>query len=130
MVRRRGCRALGRGSSVPTAKDSLGRRVAQRRLPWPHPTSLLLPPLPLTATPTTPTPAPHRTPLRYQGSADAVRKNIGELKDEARGITPARDYVILSGSGAATAAPTKHWVEAATAPLHPLPCTQAGAQHA
>lgn len=34
----------------------------------------------------------------YQGSADAVRKNLGELKDEARGITPARDYVILSGS--------------------------------
>lgn len=36
---------------------------------------------------------------RYLGSADAVRKNIGELKDEARGITPARDYVILSGAG-------------------------------
>ncbi|PRW44900.1 glucose-1-phosphate adenylyltransferase [Chlorella sorokiniana] len=34
----------------------------------------------------------------YLGSADAVRKNIGELKDEARGITPARDYVILSGA--------------------------------
>ena len=36
---------------------------------------------------------------RYLGSADAVRRNIGELKDEARGITPARDYVILSGAG-------------------------------
>lgn len=35
---------------------------------------------------------------RYRGSADAIRKNIIELKDEARGITPARDYIILSGS--------------------------------
>lgn len=34
----------------------------------------------------------------YQGSADAVRKNIVELKDEARGISPARDYVLMSGS--------------------------------
>ncbi|KAL4420196.1 hypothetical protein ABPG77_011412 [Micractinium sp. CCAP 211/92] len=34
----------------------------------------------------------------YQGSADAVRKNLGELRDEARGVTPARDYIILSGS--------------------------------
>jgi hypothetical protein len=46
----------------------------------------------------------------YQGSADAVRKNIGELKDEARGITPARDYVILSGSGGATAALSPNYV--------------------
>ncbi len=40
---------------------------------------------------------------RYQGSADAVRKNLGELRDEARGVTPARDYIILSGSGEAAA---------------------------
>ena len=45
-----------------------------------------------------PTP-PFPPPCRYLGSADAVRKNIGELKDEARGITPARDYIILSGAG-------------------------------
>lgn len=38
---------------------------------------------------------------RYQGSADAVRKNLGELRDEARGVTPARDYIVLSGSGEA-----------------------------
>ncbi len=44
-------------------------------------------------------PANPLTLCRYLGSADAVRKNIGELKDEARGITPARDYVILSGAG-------------------------------
>lgn len=35
----------------------------------------------------------------YRGSADAIRKNISELKDEARGVDPATDYVILSGSG-------------------------------
>lgn len=35
----------------------------------------------------------------YRGSADAIRRNIGELQDEGRGITPATDYVILSGSG-------------------------------
>lgn len=35
----------------------------------------------------------------HKGSADAVRKNIGELKDETRGVEPAQDYVILSGSG-------------------------------
>lgn len=38
----------------------------------------------------------------YRGSADAIRKNIGELKDEARGISPATDYVILSGSAVYT----------------------------
>ena len=36
----------------------------------------------------------------YQGSADAIRKNLAEFRDESRGITPARDYIILSGSGA------------------------------
>lgn len=35
----------------------------------------------------------------YRGSADAIRRNISELKDEARGIAPATDYIILSGSG-------------------------------
>lgn len=35
----------------------------------------------------------------YKGSADALRKNMNELKDEARGITPATDYIILSGTG-------------------------------
>ena len=60
---------------------------------------------------TAPRPIPSPPPLppgdfdcsccRYQGSADAVRKNIVELKDEARGISPARDYVLMSGSGAA-----------------------------
>lgn len=34
----------------------------------------------------------------YLGSADAIRKNITELKDESRGISPATDYIILSGS--------------------------------
>lgn len=34
----------------------------------------------------------------YKGSADAIRKNLNELKDESRGIEPATDYVILSGS--------------------------------
>ncbi|KDD73060.1 nucleotidyl transferase [Helicosporidium sp. ATCC 50920] len=34
----------------------------------------------------------------YQGSADAVRRNVAELMDEARGVTPATDYVILSGA--------------------------------
>ena len=34
----------------------------------------------------------------YLGSADAIRKNLGELRDESRGITPARDYIIASGS--------------------------------
>lgn len=34
----------------------------------------------------------------YQGSADAVRRNITELMDEARGVTPASEYVILSGA--------------------------------
>jgi glucose-1-phosphate adenylyltransferase len=34
----------------------------------------------------------------YKGSADAIRKNIFELKDEARGVDPATDYVILSGA--------------------------------
>ena len=34
----------------------------------------------------------------YRGSADAIRKNLNELKDETRGIDPATDYVILSGS--------------------------------
>lgn len=33
-----------------------------------------------------------------KGSADAIRKNLNELKDESRGIEPATDYVILSGS--------------------------------
>ena len=28
-----------------------------------------------------------------------MRKNLDELRDEARGITPATDYIILSGSG-------------------------------
>jgi hypothetical protein len=37
---------------------------------------------------------------RYRGSADAIRKNLGELRDQDKGITPACDYVILSGSGA------------------------------
>lgn len=30
-----------------------------------------------------------------------MRKNIDALKDESRGITPARDYILMSGSGAA-----------------------------
>ena len=34
----------------------------------------------------------------YKGSADALRRNLMELKDEARGVEPADDYVILSGS--------------------------------
>jgi glucose-1-phosphate adenylyltransferase len=35
----------------------------------------------------------------YAGSADAVRKCAGDLRDEWRGgLTPARDYVLLSGS--------------------------------
>ena len=34
----------------------------------------------------------------YKGSADAVRRNLHELKDESRGVPPATDYVILSGS--------------------------------
>jgi glucose-1-phosphate adenylyltransferase len=34
----------------------------------------------------------------YKGSADAIRRNLMELKDEARGVEPAEDYVILSGS--------------------------------
>jgi glucose-1-phosphate adenylyltransferase len=34
----------------------------------------------------------------YKGSADAVRRNLHELKDESRGVAPATDYVILSGS--------------------------------
>ena len=34
----------------------------------------------------------------YKGSADAIRRNLMELKDEARGVEPADDYVILSGS--------------------------------
>lgn len=34
----------------------------------------------------------------YLGSADAIRKNITELKDESRGIEAASDYIILSGS--------------------------------
>lgn len=38
----------------------------------------------------------------YRGSADAIRKNINELKDEARGIAPATDYIILSGSAVYT----------------------------
>ncbi len=38
----------------------------------------------------------------YKGSADAIRKNIDELKDEARGIAPATDYIILSGSAVYT----------------------------
>jgi glucose-1-phosphate adenylyltransferase len=38
----------------------------------------------------------------YTGSADAIRKNINELKDEARGIAPATDYIILSGSAVYT----------------------------
>jgi len=46
-----------------------------------------------------PVPACVPPACRYQGSADAVRKNLGELKDEARGITPATDYIILSGAG-------------------------------
>ena len=33
-----------------------------------------------------------------RGSAEAIRKNIPELKDETRGIEPATDYVVLSGS--------------------------------
>lgn len=35
----------------------------------------------------------------YLGSADAIRKNMEELKDEARGVHPASDYIILSGAG-------------------------------
>ncbi|KAL6766920.1 hypothetical protein ACKKBG_A37900 [Auxenochlorella protothecoides x Auxenochlorella symbiontica] len=38
----------------------------------------------------------------YQGSADAVRRNINELMDEARGVTPATEYVILSGAAVYT----------------------------
>ena len=38
----------------------------------------------------------------YRGSADAIRKNIEELKDEARGIEAATDYIILSGSAVYT----------------------------
>lgn len=38
----------------------------------------------------------------YKGSADAVRRNLAELMDEARGVTPASDYVLLSGSAAYT----------------------------
>lgn len=34
----------------------------------------------------------------YRGSADAIRRNMNELADEARGTTPATDYVILSGA--------------------------------
>jgi len=34
----------------------------------------------------------------YRGSADAIRRNIYELKDESRGVSPATDYVILSGA--------------------------------
>ena len=34
----------------------------------------------------------------YKGSADAIRRNLGELKDESRGVDPATDYVVLSGS--------------------------------
>lgn len=34
----------------------------------------------------------------YKGSADALSKNMSELKDESRGISPATDYVILSGA--------------------------------
>lgn len=34
----------------------------------------------------------------YKGSADAIRRNLVELKDEARGVEPAEDYVIMSGS--------------------------------
>jgi glucose-1-phosphate adenylyltransferase len=34
----------------------------------------------------------------YKGSADAVRKNMSDLKDEWRGVSPASDYVILSGA--------------------------------
>ncbi len=34
----------------------------------------------------------------YKGSADAIRRNLMELKDEARGVEPAEDYVIMSGS--------------------------------
>ena len=34
----------------------------------------------------------------YRGSADAIRKNIDTLKDEDRGIPPATDYIIMSGS--------------------------------
>lgn len=33
-----------------------------------------------------------------RGSAEAIRKNIPELKDESRGVDPAMDYVVLSGS--------------------------------
>lgn len=62
---------------------------------------------------------------RYQGSADAVRKNLGELRDEARGVTPARDYIILSGSGEAAALPalprSRANLLAALPGLHMLP---------
>lgn len=34
----------------------------------------------------------------YKGSADALRKNMSELKDESRGISPATEYVVLSGA--------------------------------
>lgn len=34
----------------------------------------------------------------YKGSADAIRRNLGELKDESRGVDPATDYVVMSGS--------------------------------
>lgn len=34
----------------------------------------------------------------YKGSADAIRRNLMELKDEARGVEPAEDYVIMSGT--------------------------------
>lgn len=35
---------------------------------------------------------------RLANAADAIRKNITELKDESRGIEAASDYIILSGS--------------------------------
>jgi glucose-1-phosphate adenylyltransferase len=34
----------------------------------------------------------------YKGSADAIRRNLDSLEDENRGVAPASDYVILSGS--------------------------------
>ena len=45
------------------------------------------------------TSTPPTTTFPLLPAADAIRKNITELKDESRGISPATDYIILSGSG-------------------------------
>lgn len=50
-----------------------------------------------------------------------MRKNLGELRDEARGVTPARDYIILSGSGEGCPPPTLACCPGASLALCMLP---------